>query len=147
MNRTPPEPTVTGDLAVTPEQLATIGTLARTYDAMRLRLLDRLGDATPAVTSIRPLAAVDDRVQLDGRPVAAAIVDAVVQAPELTGSAVDLPLHAADAPLVAAEAGWWDALLGDVERRSGLDPRGIKVTLPDGTAEAVRTVFAERAHL
>ncbi len=145
MNRTPPEPTVTGSLAVTPEQLATIGTLARTYDAMRLRLLDRLGDAKPVVTSIRPLGAVDDGVQLDGRPVAAAIVDAVVQAPELTGSAVDLPLHAAAAELVAAEAGWWDALLGDVERRSGLDPRSIKVTLPDGAPEAVRTVFAERA--
>jgi hypothetical protein len=145
VNSTAPAPTVTGDLAVTPEQLAIIGTLARTYDAMRRRLLARLGDAAATVASIRPLAAIDDRVQLDGAGVAASIVDLVIQAPELTGSAVDLPVYAASPADAAAEAGWWDALLGDVERRSGLAPRGIKVTLPAGTPDAVRAVFAERA--
>jgi hypothetical protein len=144
VNRTAPEPTVTGTLAITPDQLATIGTLARTYDAQRRRLLDRLGDAEPATTSVRSLGDLEDGVQLDGKAVAAAIVDLVVQAPELTGSAADLPLHAAAPDLAAAEAGWWDALLGDVERRSGLAPRGIRVTLPADAADAVRAVFAER---
>ena len=147
MNRTPPEPTLTATLAVTPEQLAIIATLARTYDAMRRRLLERIGDTSgvaPAPASIRPLAALDESVQLDGSAVAAAIIDVVLQAPELTGTLVDLPLYATTPDVCAAEAGWWDALLGDVERRSKLAPRAIKVEVTD-LPEQVRAVFADRA--
>ena len=150
MNRTPPNATLVDDATViSPEALAVIGTLARTYDAQRRRLLERrLEEALPVPTAdspLRPLAELEPAVSLDGSPVSASIVDAVVLAAQLAGTAVSLPLPAASDALVAAEAGWWDALLGDVERRTGLAPRTISVRLPDGGSPGVRAVFADRA--
>ena len=150
MNRTPPEAQVTDSAAgISPAALAVIGTLARTYDAQRLRLLERRLEESTHVAApaspLRPLADLEAGVTLDGSPVSASIVDAVVQAPKLAAGAVQLPLSDASERLVTAEAGWWDALLGDVERRTGLPPRSIAVSLPDGAPAGVRAVFADRA--
>lgn len=149
MNRTPPEATTTEGIELPTAQLEIIGTLARTYDAQRLRLLSLLqhGDPKPATltSSLRPLGEIESEVWLDGREVSASIVDAVVQAEDvLAGRAVVPPLHVGDEGVMAAEAGWWDALLGDVERRSGLAPRSIGIELPGEVPASVRAVFADR---
>ena len=88
--------------------------------------------------------ALEPAVSLDGEPVSASIVDAVVLGSKLAGSATTLPLPVAPDELAAAEAGWWDALLGDVERRTGLAPRSIAVALSPQTPADVRAVFADR---
>jgi malate synthase len=146
VNRTPPQPEVVGELTISPEGLAIIGTLARTYDAQRLRLLERAGqDGGPISESpLRGLASLEPAVMLDGFPVSASIVDAVILAAELAQRPVALPFLSPSAELMAAEAGWWDALLGDVERRTGLPPRAIGIALPDEAPPSVRGVFAER---
>jgi hypothetical protein len=145
VNRTPPHAQLIDPAAdISPDSLAVIGTLARTYDAQRLRLLERQGDVKTAESPLRPLSALEPAVAQDGAPVSASIVDAVGQAADLAGTGVTLPLAEAATDLVAAEAGWWDALLGDVERRTGLAPRSITVTLPADTAEDIKAVFADR---
>ncbi len=145
MNRTPPHASIADPSAdISPDSLAVIGTLARTYDAQRLRLIERQGDVKTADSPLRPLTALEPAVVQDGAPVSASIVDAVEQAADLAGTGVTLPLAETTTALVAAEAGWWDALLGDIERRTGLAPRSITVSLPAGTDEAVKAVFADR---
>jgi hypothetical protein len=81
---------------------------------------------------------------LDGAPVSASIVDAVTQAADLAGTGIRLPLPQTPTNLAAATAGWWDALLGDVERRTGLAPRAITVSLPADAADEIKAVFADR---
>lgn len=147
MNRTPPRPEVVApDVTILPVRLAVIGTLARTYDLQRLRLLERAGikQSAPLVTPIRPLNVVEPTVMLDGRPLSASIVDLVTRAEELAVQPVELPFLAGSGALTAAEAGWWDALIGDVERRTGLAPRSVVVTLPSHVPETVRAVFGDR---
>jgi hypothetical protein len=147
VNRTPPRPEVAAGLTVPPEKLAVVGTLARTYDAQRLRLLERAGHSVTADSDspLRPLTSLEPAMMLDGRAVSASIVDAVSKAEAFTRRPVALPLLVGSAELMAAEAGWWDALLGDIERRSGLPPRAIGVALPPDAPPAVRAIFAERA--
>jgi malate synthase len=150
VNRTPPRPEVVGSsLVIHADELAVVGTLARTYDAQRLRLLERAGDrgSSEATVSTGPLRALDmlePAVMLDGRELSASIVDAVTMARELAERPVALPFLAGSADLMAAEAGWWDALLGDVERRTGLAPRAIHVALTGHAPESLRAIFAER---
>jgi hypothetical protein len=149
MNRTPPQPQLTDRaLTITPQELAVIATLARTYDAQRLRLLERRRPSRGIVPAspLRSLFKVEPGVSLDGTPVSASIVDAVVKAPALAASAVSLPLPLPDGPenVHVAEAGWWDALLGDVERRLGMAPRSIGVALHPEASPEVRAVFADR---
>ena len=147
MNRTAPKATIVDAAAdISPDSLAVIGTLARTYDAQRIRLLELAAAAPGPVTEspLRPLSELDPTVVLDGAPVSASIVDAVQLAADLAGTGITLPLPQTPADLAAATAGWWDALLGDVERRTGLAPRSLTVTLPADAAEEVRAVFADR---
>jgi hypothetical protein len=147
VNRTSPKAEIVDTAAdISPVSLAVIATLARTYDAQRLRLLERAGEA-PRSTSASPLRALSElepAVVLDGAPVSASIVDAVEQASDLAGTGVTLPLLQNPVDLAAAAAGWWDALLGDVERRTGLAPRAITVSLPADAAAEVKAVFADR---
>ncbi len=147
MNRTPPQPQLTDSaLAVSAQELAVIATLCRTYDAQRLRLLAR-GSATADTSTLSPLrglSQLEPAISLDGEPVSASIVDAVTQAAKMAGGAVVLPLAASPPDLAVAEAGWWDALLGDVERRMGLPPRSVVVALDVATPTEARAVFADR---
>ncbi len=147
MNRTPPQPHLTDTaLSVSAKELAVIATLCRTYDAQRLRLLARgsATDDTSTLSPLRGLSQLEPAISLDGAPVSASIVDAVTQAAKMTGGAVVLPLSAEPPDLAAAEAGWWDALLGDVERRLGLPPRSVAVALDVATHDEARAVFANR---
>lgn len=152
MNRTPPEALITDPGAdISPAALEVIGTLARTYEAQRRRLMQRRLSSGPnrgilPAATFRPLWKDEPGVTLDGAPVSAAIVDAVTMAPELAGSVVKLPLPFPEGPdnVDVADAGWWDALLGDVERRTGLSPRSIRVKLHPDTSAQVRAVFADR---
>jgi hypothetical protein len=147
VNRTPPAPEIVGQSAdLSPDSLAVIGTLARTYDAQRIRLVELAAAAPgPATASpLRPLSELEPAVVLDGAPVSASIVDAVTQAADLAGTGVRLPLPQTPVDLAAATAGWWDALLGDVERRTGLTPRAITVSLPADAADEIKAVFADR---
>jgi hypothetical protein len=147
VNRTAPKAEIVDPSAdISPDSLAVIATLARTYDAQRLRLLERAAE-TSGPSSASPLRApseLEPAVVLDGAPVSASIVDAVEQASDLAGTGVTLPLPQSPVDLAAAAAGWWDALLGDVERRTGLAPRAITVSLPADTAAEVKAVFADR---
>jgi malate synthase len=147
VNRTPPQPQLTNEaLPISAQELAVIATLCRTYDAQRLRLLAR-GSATaaaPTLSPLRGLSELEPAISLDGAPVSASIVDAVTQAAKMAGGAVVLPLAAGPPDLAAAEAGWWDALLGDVERRMGLPPRSVAVELDVATSDEARAVFADR---
>jgi hypothetical protein len=151
MNRTPPQPQLADPATgFSVPELEVIGTLCRTYDAQRLRLLDRgaatspRSTSTPTLSPLRPLSELEPAVSLDGAPVSASIVDAVTRAAKMAGGAVVLPLSEGPPDLVAAEAGWWDALLGDAERRMGLAPRSIAVALDAATPHGVRAVFANR---
>jgi hypothetical protein len=145
VNRTPPRPEVVASgLAVSADVLAVVGTLARTYDAQRLRLARRAGECASSPSPLRPLNILEPAVLLDGSALSASIVDAVTMAGELSKQPVALPFLAGSPDLMDAEAGWWDALLGDVERRTGLAPRAISVSLPAQASETVRAVFAER---
>jgi hypothetical protein len=145
MNRTPPQPEIVGEsLDISAELLAVIGTLARTYEAQRLRLLERAGECGSAPSPLRPLNILEPDVRLDGHALSASIVDAVTMAGEFAGQSVALPLLLGSEELMAAEAGWWDALLGDIERRIGLPPRAVSISLPAHTPESVRANFAER---
>ena len=151
MNRTPPTAeivTIAGGQPadLSPASLAVIATLARTYDAQRLRLVE-LAAAAPGPTTespLRPLSELEPAIVLDGAPVSGSIVDAVAQAADLAGTGISLPLPQNPTDLAAATAGWWDALLGDVERRTGLSPRAITVSLPADAAIEVKAVFADR---
>jgi hypothetical protein len=152
MNRTAPQPVVTtpGE-PFSPEALAIIATLARTYDAQRQRLLERRRPSRGIIPAspLRSLFDVEAGIVLDDAPVSASIVDAVVNARALAEEPARLPLPIPAGPdnVHVAEAGWWDALLGDVERRSGLPPRSIRISLhPDASTE-VRAVFADRVAL
>jgi hypothetical protein len=147
VNRTPPRPEVVGSgVAISADALAVVGTLVRTYDTQRLRLLQRAGDcgSPKSRSALRPLNILEPAVMLDGRALSASIVDAVTMAGELAQQPVALPLLPGPADLMVAEAGWWDALLGDIERRVGLTPRAVSVTLPQDAPDCVRAVFAER---
>lgn len=151
MNRTPPQPQLTDPgLSVSPQELAVIATLARTYDAQRLRLLARrsatrgTAELSPTLSPLRGLNQLEPAISLDGAPVSASIVDAVTLAAKMTGGGVVLPLAEGPPDLAVAEAGWWDALLGDVERRMGLPPRSVGVVLDVATPDEAREVFADR---
>jgi hypothetical protein len=147
VNRTAPLAQIIDTTAdISPDSLAVIATLARTYNAQRLRLLQRAGEGSgpTAESTLRALSELEPAVVLDGAPVSASIVDTVEQASDLVGTGVTLPLPAAPVDLAAAAAGWWDALLGDVERRAGLAPRSITVSLPADAASEVKAVFADR---
>ena len=95
--------------------------------------VDRL--ASPRATlTVRPrgLHLPEPRMAVDGAPVPAPIFDVVVAAmvagPQLAavGSALYLYLPKLEN---RHEAEWWDALLADVERRAGLKPRSIRVSV------------------
>ena len=146
MNRTPPLPDVVGELSIAAESLAIMGTLARTYNAQRLRLLERAGHVEEPVSEspLRGLPSLEPAVMLDGVPLSASIVDAVILAAQLAQRPFALPFLSPAAEVMAAEAGWWDALLGDVERRTGLPPRVIGVDLPPEAPPSVRAILAER---
>jgi hypothetical protein len=152
VNRTAPKATIVDAAAdISPDSLAVIGTLVRTYDAQRLRLLE-LAAAAPgpvADSPLRPLSELEPAVVLDGAPVSASIVDAVQLASNkagtgTAGTGLALPLPQNPVDLAAAAAGWWDALLGDIERRTGLSPRSITVSLPADAADEIKAVFADR---
>ncbi len=147
MNRTPPAATGNEGSDLEESVLAVIGTLARTYDAQRLRLLELGEPGAPTLPStLSPLGELEQEVWLDGRPVSASIVDTVVQAREILAlRPVTPPLQVGSDAFMAAQGGWWDALLGDVERRCGLAPRTIRIALPAETGPSVRAVFADRA--
>jgi hypothetical protein len=146
VNRTPPDARLIEGDGLSAQQLAIIGTLARTYEAQRLRLLERIDPSKVALPSpLRPLDALEPDVWLDGAMVSASIVDTVAAGHELLAAqAVVPPLSLGPVEVMTAEAGWWDALFGDVERRSALPPRSISVSLPADVPPAVRAVFADR---
>ncbi|GAA1752505.1 malate synthase A [Luedemannella helvata] len=95
--------------------------------------VDTVG-ADPATIVVRPrgLHLNESRVAVDGAPVAAGLFDITVAAVlagrerQAAGSALYLYL-----PKIEShhEAQWWDALIGDVERRVGLAPRSVRVTV------------------
>jgi malate synthase len=114
--------------------------------------LDRIGEH-PATVVVRPrgLHLPEPRIQVDGVPVAASIVDLALVATltgparEAAGSALYLYLPKLES---RHEAEFWDALIGDVERRVGLAPRSVRVsvlieTLP-GALEMDEILFALR---
>jgi malate synthase len=88
--------------------------------------------AATLVVRPRGLHLDEARVQVDGGPVAAGLFDVAVAAtlagPGLVAQGSGLYLYL---PKMESwhEAQWWDALLGDVERRVGLPPRSIRVTV------------------
>lgn len=145
MNRKAPRPEVVcADVTIPPDRLAVIGALARTYDAQRLRLVERAGlvDSSQAPGPVRPLTDLHPAVTLDGSAVSASISDVVTQAETLAAQGFAVPFLTLREDLMVAEAGWWDALIGDVERRIGLAPRTIRVTAAD--VASVQAVFADR---
>ncbi|GAA1836009.1 malate synthase A [Luedemannella flava] len=91
-------------------------------------------NADPATIVVRPrgLHLNEAHVAVDGAPVAAGLFDIAVAAVlggrqrEAAGSALYLYLPKMESH---HEAQWWDALIGDVERRVGLAPRSIRVTV------------------
>jgi malate synthase len=107
-----------------------LGTLSHTREDGRV---DRVAEgAATLVVRPRGLHLNEDRVQVDGVPVAAGLFDVAVAAtlagPGLVARGSGLYLYL---PKMESrhEAQWWDALLGDVERRVGLPPRSIRVTV------------------
>jgi malate synthase len=96
-------------------------------------VVDAVGP-NPATIVVRPrgLHLDEPRVLVDGKPCPAGLFDIAMLA---TGAgkafaAAGKPL-ALYLPKIEAypEAQWWDALIGDVERRTGLAPRSIRVTV------------------
>jgi malate synthase len=89
-------------------------------------------DGATVVIRPRGLHLDEHRVLVDGEPVPAGLFDIAVAAtlagPALAsrGSGLYLYLPKLESRF---EAQWWDALLGDVERRVGLAPRSIRVTV------------------
>jgi malate synthase len=89
-------------------------------------------DGATVVVRPRGLHLDEARVRVDGAPVAAGLFDVAVAATlagparEAAGSALYLYLPKLESH---HEAQWWDAFLGDVERRVGLAPRSIRVTV------------------
>lgn len=147
MNHSPPRPEVVApgfDLST--DHLAVIGVLARTYDSQRLRLVERAAarELTDAGPPLRPLNMLDPGLRLDGRALSASIVDVVATADRLAGRPIRIPFLEGAGDVLTAQAGWWDALFGDVERRVGLAPRSCKVLLPPEMPAAVRAIFEDR---
>jgi hypothetical protein len=148
VNRTPPRPEVVEPgVTISKARLAVVGTLVRTYDWQRRRLLERAGvsESSHGQSPLRPLNILEFAVMLDGRPVSASILDLAAHIEELVARPIEVPFLDGSGTLAAAEAGWWDALIGDVERRTGLAPRSVIVALPSRLPETVRAVFADRA--
>ena len=107
-----------------------LGTLSFTRPDGRV---DQVTDgAATVVVRPRGLHLDESRVEVDGGPVAAGLFDIAVAAtlagPALAARGSGLYLYL---PKMESwhEAQWWDALLGDVERRVGLPPRSIRVTV------------------
>jgi malate synthase len=108
--------------------------------------------AATVVVRPRGLHLDEDHVLVDGGPVAAGLFDIAVAAtlagPGLVARGSGLYLYL---PKLESrhEAQWWDALLGDVERRVGLPPRSIRVTVLIETITAAfemeEILFALRA--
>jgi malate synthase len=107
-----------------------LGTLSFTREDGRVDTVTE-GAATLVVRP-RGLHLDEDRVRVDCRPVAAGLFDVAVAAtlagPGLVARGSGLYLYL---PKLESrhEAQWWDAVLGDVERRVGLPPRSIRVTV------------------
>jgi malate synthase len=107
-----------------------LGTLSFTREDGRIDAVAE--SAATIVVRPRGLHLDEDRVQVDGGPVAAGLFDVAVAAtlagPALVARGSGLYLYL---PKLESrhEAQWWDALLGDVERRVGLPPRSIRVTV------------------
>jgi malate synthase len=109
---------------------AAAGTLTFTRDDGRV---DTVGDS-PAALTIRPrgLHLPEPHAVVDDRPVPASLFDVALLATHTAPGLVDrgsgLYLYL---PKMQSrhEAEWWDAVLGDVERRTGLAPRSIRVTV------------------
>jgi malate synthase len=147
VNLTPPRPQLTEPgPALSSERLATVATLARTYDAQRLRLLQRAGlnEISAPAPALRGLQILEPAVLLDGRCVSASIVDVVLLADQPVIELIQVPFLTPASDLMAAEAGWWDALFGDVERRVGAAPGTLGVALVPAAPDGVRAVFADR---
>lgn len=96
---------------------------------------ERLSESTDVAetVAIRALAVELGSITIDGKPCAAAIYDLVLAvstaastAPGSTGAPVTVALPTVAGP---AEAQWWDALIGDVEWRTGLAPLAVRVVV------------------
>jgi hypothetical protein len=147
VNHAPPCPEIVAPgLAISSDELAVIGVLARTYEPQRLRIVQRAAarELAGAGPPPRPVNMLDPGVRLDGRALSASIVDVVTTARRLAGTPIRIPFLDGSGEVLTAEAGWWDALLGDVERRVGLTPRSFKVLLPLEIPAAVCAIFADR---
>jgi malate synthase len=91
-------------------------------------------DGERATLTVRPrgLHLPEPRVLVDGQPVAASLFDAALlamhAAPSLAARGSGLYLYL---PKMEShhEAQWWDAVLVDLERRVGLQPESIRVTV------------------
>jgi malate synthase len=95
--------------------------------------VDRLNDhIATLVLRARGLHMVERRVEVDGEHPSASVFDvalaAVHSAPRLAARGSGLYLYI---PKMESheEAAWWDAMLGDVERRTGMRPGSIRVTV------------------
>lgn len=95
--------------------------------------IDRPVDS-PATLAVRPrgLHLLESHVTIDGRSVSAALFDATLVAHNcaraLSAQGSGLYLYLAKLEHYH-EAEWWDAVLADLERRLGLPPASIKVTV------------------
>jgi malate synthase len=96
------------------------GTLSFTREDGRIDT--PVADGATVVVRPRGLHLDETRVHVDGAPVAAGLFDVAIAARQ--GLYLYLPKMES-----RHEAQWWDALLGDVERRVGLPPRSIRVTV------------------
>ena len=116
--------------------------------------VDRVGpDAATLIVRPRGLHLPEPRIEVDGLPASASIVDLALAATltgparQAAGSALYLYLPKLEG---RHEAEFWDALIGDVERRVGLAPRSIRVsvlieTLPGALAmEEILYALRER---
>jgi malate synthase len=113
-------------------------------------------DDNPATIVVRPrgLHLDEPRVLVDGKPCPAGLFDIAVLAasagPAFAEAGAPLALYL---PKIEAypEAQWWDALIGDVERRVGLAPRSVRVTVLIETISAAlqmdEIVFALRERI
>ncbi len=96
-------------------------------------VIDTVGEnAATIVVRARGLHLDEPRLLIDGEPCVAGLLDIAVVAatagPAFAASGRDLALYL---PKIEAypEAQWWDALIGDVERRVGLEPNSVRVTV------------------